>query len=86
MKYSKLLHAVSILEFTKENYVHYWNTQYIRSSKKTKWYDSIIKEINNKFKNNLTTYEEMVKLIKNSHDSTTDKGKALKLLKIKESD
>ena len=83
MKYSRLLKAVSVLEFTKNDCIRYWNTRYIRNGKQTIFYNDIIKEVEAKFESGLTPLETMLKLIENSHDDTSDKVKALKLLKGK---
>ena len=83
MKYSRLLKAVSVLEFIKDDYIRFWKTRYMRNGKYTIFYNDIVKEAENKIEFGLTPLETMLKLIKNSHDDTSDKVKALKLLKGK---
>lgn len=83
IKYSRLLHAVVVMDFTKNDCIRYWNTRYIRNGKETIFYKDIIKAVETMFESGLTPLEEMTKLIENSHDDTVDKVKALKLLKGK---
>lgn len=83
MKYSRLLKAVSVLEFIKDDYIRFWKTRYMRNGKHTIFYNDIVKEAENKIESGLTPLETMLELIKNSHDDTSDKVKALKLLKGK---
>lgn len=83
IRFSRLLKQVSVMDFTKNDYIRYWNTRYIRNGKETKYYRDIIKEVEIKFESGLTSLDTMIKLISNSNDNTPDKPKALKLLKGK---
>lgn len=83
IRFSTLLKMVSVMDFTKNDYIRFWNTKYIRNNKKTKYHQDIMEVIEAKFKSGLTPLDTMIRLISNSNDNTPDKTKALKLLKGK---
>lgn len=80
IKYSRLLHAVVVINFTENDYIRYWNTRYIRNGKKTMFYKDIMEAVKAKFESGLVPIDKMLKLVQESHDDTIDKIKALGLL------
>lgn len=80
MKYSKLLKAFSILNLTKKQYINFWKSVY--KSYPEEWKE-ILQAIEDKFSNGLTSKENMIKLINNSHDSKREKRRALIALDVR---
>ena len=79
-KFSKLLDAISISDFTLEYYLKYWTS----SSKSRKLTEEDIAQIEltilEKFMNGLTDKDTMINLIKNSSDCEKEKTKYLNLM------
>lgn len=76
-KYSKLLHAVSIMDLTEEQYIKYYMS---KAKTKSVDMDKILEAIHDKLYNNLTDTETMIKLIEESKDRDSEKRKAIELL------
>ena len=80
MKYSRLLKAFSILDLTQKQYINFWKSVY--KSYPEEWKE-ILQAIEDKFSNGLTSKENMIKLINNSHDSKIEKRRALIALDVR---
>lgn len=81
VKFSRILKTVTVINLTKKQYKNYWNTQYKDYPLEL---NLIMQEIEEKFKNGLTSREDMIQLIENSDDYESEKRNALKVLKEKE--
>lgn len=77
VKFSKILRAVTVVNMTKKQYKRYWESQYKPYPEKHK---IILEAIEEKFKNGLTSQEEMINIINLSKDSESEKKRAVKLL------
>lgn len=77
VKFSKILGAVTVVNMTQKQYKRYWESQYKPYPEK---YKIILSAIEEKFKNGLTSQEEMINIINLSTDAESEKKRAIKLL------
>lgn len=77
IKFSVMLNAVTTITLTKGQYKKYWISQYRDYPKELK---ILLEAIEEKFKNGLTSREEMIKLIVHSNDFDSEKQAALRTI------
>ncbi len=77
IRYSRMLNAVVFMDKTVKSHIEYWEKRYAHHKKEKA---IIIKALKAKLKNGTTSIDDMIELVKNSHDTDKEIEKALECL------